>query len=467
MAMERRGSQRLNPNQTSQSGRGAGNKTGSQSKPEFKLELETNSWLRISLSAKDLEKKFTNLFCHFSVQNLREAFHALDGSKAIGIDGMTKREYQKSLDANLADLVTRLHKGTYRPLPKRSVQIPKANGKLRPIAISAFEDKLVEWLLAKLLSSVYEPLFIRNSFGFRPNRSAHDAIKAAYCTLKDDKRPHVVEIDLKNFFDSVSHRILMKLVKRRITDPRMQGLIARFLNAGILEQTGNLKISDTGTPQGSIMSPVLANVFLHYALDKWFVENYASNGAVIVRYADDAVFIFEKEEEAKNFKAALKERLEAFKLNLNEDKSGIISFGKRSGNTFHFLGFSFIWGKDRGSLKRVLRVQTEKQKLFKKIQEFTTWIKENRSKYKLDELWRITSSKLRGHYNYYGVYSNHNKLNHFYFSVTGILFKWLNRRSQRKSFTWERFKKRLMYNPLPLPPKGAALKPLIDRRIYA
>lgn len=372
--MERREPQELNRKQSTQLGPRA-ESAGPKSKLDFKLELETNCWLRIGLSAKDLEKKFTNLFCHFTVVNLREAFHALDGSKAKGIDGITKRDYARKLDENLADLVDRLHKGTYRPLPKRRVFIPKANGKQRPIAISAFEDKLVEWLLAKLLSSVYEPLFIRNSFGFRPRRSAHDAIKAAYCSLKDDKRPHVVEIDLAKFFDTVSHRKLMRLVKRRITDPRIHGLVARFLKAGVLEQDGDLEVSEVGTPQGSVMSPVLANVFLHYALDKWFVENHASQGAIIIRYADDAIFVFEKEEKAKAFKEELKIRLEAFGLQLNEDKSGLIHIGKKSGNVFHFLGFTFYWSKDRGTAKQRFRVKTEKGKLFKKIQDYQDWIK--------------------------------------------------------------------------------------------
>jgi len=466
MPMERREPQGLNRKQDTQLGLGA-ESTGPKSKFDYKLELETNSWLRISLSAKDLQKKFNNLFCHITVVNLREAFHALNGSKANGIDGITKRDYARKLDENLADLVERLHKGTYRPLPKKRVFIPKANGKQRPIAISAFEDKLVEWLLAKLLSSVYEPLFIRNSFGFRPRRSAHDAIKAAFCSLKDNKRPHVVEIDLAKFFDTVSHRKLMRLVKRRITDPRIHGLIARFLNAGVLDQEGNLETNDVGTPQGSVMSPVLANVFLHYALDQWFTENYASKGAIIVRYADDAVFIFEKEEEANVFKDELKPRLEAFGLQLNEDKSGIIHIGKTSGNMFHFLGFTFYWGKMRGNAKPQFRVKTEKGKLFKKIQDYQDWLKENRSSLKLDSIWRITAAKLRGHYNYYGVHTNRHKLNHYYYSTIGLLFKWLNRRSQRKSFTWDRFKKRLQYNPLPTPPPVASLKPLFDRRIYA
>lgn len=464
MPMERRTPQRPNHNHCTPAGFNAG-KQGKAT--DFKLEIESNSWLRIGLSAKDLKKQFNNLFCHFTVANLREAFRALDGNKAAGISGMTKRDYARQLDENLADLWNRLHKGTYRPMPKKRTYIPKANGKMRPLAISEFEDKLVEWVLAKILSSVYEPLFIRTSFGFRPRRSAQDAIKAAYLSLKDDQRQNVVEIDLASFFDTVSHRKMIKLLQFRITDPRIQSLVSRFLTAGILEEEGKLVRPDAGTPQGGIMSPVLANVFLHYALDNWFLENYASRGAIIVRYADDAVFIFEREDQANDFKQALKVRLEKFALKLNEDKSGIIHFGKNLGNVFHFLGFTFYWGYGRGATKKYLKVKTEKNKLGKKIQEYTDWIKENRAKFCTDELWEQTKAKLRGHYNYYGVTTNRPKLNHFYYAVTQSLFKWLNRRSQRKSFTWERFARRLRFNPLPQPPMVSALKPLIDRRVYA
>lgn len=464
MPMERRTPQRPNPNEQPPTGFNAG-KQGKTT--DFKLEIESNSWLRIGLSAKDLQKQFNNLFCHFTVANLREAFRALDGNKAAGISGMTKRDYARKLDENLESLMNRLHKGTYRPKPKRRTYIPKANGKMRPLAISEFEDKLVEWVLAKILSSVYEPLFIRTSFGFRPRRSAQDAIKAAYLSLKDNRRPSVVEIDLANFFDTVSHRKLIKLLQKRITDPRIQSLVSRFLTSGILEEEGKLVQPDSGTPQGGIMSPVLANVFLHYALDEWFLKNYASNGAIIVRYADDAVFIFEKENQAENFKQALKSRLEKFALKLNEDKSGIVHFGKHLGNVFHFLGFTFYWGHDRGATHKYLKVKTERNKLGKKIQEYTDWIKSNRAKFTTDEIWEQTKAKLRGHYNYYGVNTNRSKLNHFFHAVTQSLFKWLNRRSQRKSFTWERFTKRLRYNPLPQPPMVSALKPLIDRRVYA
>lgn len=465
--MEQREPQKLNRNEPASSGPRTEPARSMSKEEDFQLELQTNSWLRIGLAAKDTKREFCNLFCHLTVANLREAFQALDGSKATGIDGRTKRDYARNREENLQELVNRLHKGTYRPSPKRAVFIPKGDGRMRPIAISSFEDKLVEWTIAKLLSTVYEPMFIRNSFGFRPRRNAQDAVKAAFLTLKDNKRPYVVEIDLASFFDTVPHRKLMKLLALRITDRRFRNLIARFLHAGILDETGNLAKRDTGTAQGSIMSPVLANVFLHYVLDTWFLENYASDRAVIVRYADDAVFLFEEETKANEFQAALKARLEKYGLSLNEDKSGVIPFRKSQGNVFHFVGFTYYWGKDRGTSVTRLRVKTEKKRLSRKIQAFTAWIKEVRSRLTLNDIWEKTAAKLRGHYQYYGVMTNRPKLTSFYYAVIGSLFTWLNRRSQRKSFTWERFKRRLLTTPLPMPPPVASLKPLIDRRIYA
>lgn len=286
------------------------------------------------------------------MENLRQAFRALDGTKASGIDGISKAEYAKDLDNNLQVLVTRLHIGTYRPQAKREVLIPKANGKTRPIAISCFEDKLVEWTLGKILESVYEPIFIRNSFGFRPKRSPDDAIKANFNILKDDKRPFVVEIDLANFFNTVPHRKLMKLLRRRINDRKLLGLIARFLKVDILNQKGETNPTDVGTPQGSVMSPILSNIFLHYALDLWFIENYSSQEAVIVRYADDAVFMFSKEKQANDFLVALRARLTEYKLAVNEDKTAIINFAKGKENIFSFLGFTFFWNKKRGRNKK-------------------------------------------------------------------------------------------------------------------
>jgi len=433
----------------------------------FKLELQNNSWLRIGLAAKDTERVFNNLFCHFNMENLREAFHALDGSKAVGIDGIRKDQYGRSLDGNLQDLLTRLHKGTYRPLPKRAAEIPKANGQMRPLAIASFEDKIVEWVLAKLLSTIHEPIFIKHSYGFRPRRSTLDAIKVFFCSLKDNKRPHVVEIDFTSFFNTVPHKRLLKMVRKRVSDRRMISLVARLLQVGIMEKTGDIRQNEVGTPQGAIVSPVLANIYLHYALDEWFMKEYASKGAVMTRYADDAVFCLELEEEAQSFSQALRERMASYKLTLNEEKSRKVNFHKNKKQAFNFLGFTFYWGKDRGSQVQRLKVKTEQKRLDKKIVEYSQWVKENRSKLTTKELWEATNAKLRGHYNAFGVSCNRPRLHTYFYKVVGQLFRWLNRRSQKRSYTWEGFKMRMKQHPLLAPPAVQKLKPLIDRRMYA
>lgn len=452
--MERRERQNLNREHLSPPSRRTG-RAGSAAR-----NLELNSWARIGLSAKTPEIVFNNLFSHIKVENLRQAFQALDGTKAVGIDGISKEQYAKDLDSNLQSLATRLHVGTYRPQAKREVLIPKSNGKSRPIAISCFEDKLVEYVLGKILDSVYDPIFIRNSFGFRPRKSPDDAIKANYNILKDNKRPFVVEIDLANFFNTVPHRKLMKILRKRINDRKLLALIARFLKADILNQKGETKQTEVGTPQGSVMSPILSNIFLHYALDLWFIENYGSNEAVIVRYADDAVFMFSKEQQAKDFLEDLRHRLAEYKLSVNEDKTAIINFTKGKENIFSFLGFTFYWNKRKGWNKINLVIKTQKEKLGKKIQEYTEWIKLMRSRLSRKEIWLITAAKLRGHYNYYGYYCNRGKLMLYYTSVIRDLFKWLNRRSQKKSLTWASFMRLLSREPLPLPPETTKLKSL-------
>jgi group II intron reverse transcriptase/maturase len=452
--MERRERQNLNREHNSPPSRRTG-KAGSAAR-----NLELNSWARIGLSAKNPEIVFNNLFSHIKVENLRQAFQALDGTKAVGIDGISKQQYAMDLDSALKDLETRLHIGTYRPQAKREVLIPKSNGKSRPIAISSFEDKLVEYVIGKTLESVYDPIFIRNSFGFRPRKSQDDAIRANYNILKDNKRPFVVEIDLANFFNTVPHRKLMKILRKRINDRKLLALIARFLKVDILNQKGEMVATKVGTPQGSVMSPILSNIFLHYALDTWFIENYASQDAVIVRYADDAIFMFSKEQQAKDFLEDLRLRLAEYKLSVNEDKTAIINFTKGKENIFSFLGFTFFWNKKKGWNKINLVIKTQKEKLGKKIQEFTEWIKLMRSRISRKEIWSITAAKLRGHYNYYGYYCNRGKLVLYYNSVIGDLFKWLNRRSQKKSYTWKQFQRLLSRESLPLPPEMIKLKQL-------
>ena len=419
-----------------------------------------NSWARIGLLAKGREMVFNNLFSHINEENLRQAFRALDGSKATGIDNITKKQYEQNLDGNLKDLKDRLHLGTYRPQAKREVLIPKANGSTRPIAIGCFEDKIVEWVTGKILESIYEPIFIQNSFGFRPRRNADDAIRANYNILKDNKRPFVVEIDLKSFFNTVPHDKLMEILSYRISDRKLMALIRRFIKADILKQDGEKLKATVGTPQGSVMSPVLANIYLHHVLDRWFVSNYGSKEAVMVRYADDAIFMFSHEERAKTFLVELTDRLTKYGLALNSDKTGIINFKKGNEQVFHFLGFTFYWNHRKGWNKINLVVKTQIEKLFKKVSEYTDWIKSHRAKHTTKEIWDITAAKLRGHYNYFGYYCNRSKLMHFYCAVKQAMFTWLNRRSQRKSFSWKQFATKLLRNPLPTPPTATQLKNL-------
>lgn len=426
---------------------------------EFKLTSPSTSWVQIGLLAKRKDAVINNLFRHMSIENLREAFHAIDGSKAVGIDHITKDQYGKDIDVNLQGLVDRLHIGTYRPQVKRGVEIPKANGKMRLIAIGAFEDKLVEWVLNKILTELYEPLFIENSYGFRPKRGTHQAMKTIFSSLSNKKQNYVVDIDIKSFFDTVSHRKLIKMLEKRIRDNKLLSLISRMLEVGVLVD-GITTERQTGTPQGGIVSPILSNIYLHHVLDLWFEENYTKAGGVISRYADDVVFTFKTEEESKRFMTEVRDRFAHFNLELNEAKSKSIDFKPRSGNSFHFTGFTFYWGKDRSRQVRQLKVKTQKERLHKSINDINLWLKENRNKYKLDKIWDVISSKLRGHFNYFGIDCNRPRLVHFYYATAGLLFKWLNRRSQKKSFSPEKFKRRLLSNPLPFPPDVRKLKHL-------
>ena len=410
------------------------------------LDSFPDRWIRISRKAKNPNFVFQNLFMHIHEDSLREAYKALDGSKALGVDRVSKKKYGLNLEENLKDLAQRVRRGTYRPQPKREVLIPKAGGKTRPIAISCFEDKLVDWVVGRILQEAYEPTFIRNSFGYRPSKSAHQAVEACYYSVEKNKRPHALEIDFSNFFNTIPHKKLMRVISKRITDRRFKGLIGRFLVAGLITSVGEETLPKKGTPQGGIMSPILANIYLDEVVDKWFLKNYASYNNIIVRYADDGLFFFRKEEDALKFKSELEIRCERYGLQLHKEKTKLINMSKTSTESFDFLGFTFYWGK-QGS-RRILKVKTQKEKLHRAMREFDLWIKTRRNSSKLSKLWEIAKSKIRGHINYYGYWMNGLKINHFLQQAKRSLFKWLNRRSQKRSYVWSGFEERIKFFPL-------------------
>lgn len=418
---------------------------------------ERLDWIN-SAAKKNENQVFMNLMHHLSLGNLRQAFRQLDGNKAVGIDQVSKQDYQKNLEQNLIQLQDEIARGGWRPRPSREILIPKPQGGTRPLAIGCLEDKIVQLLASKVLEAVYEPIFHRHSFGFRAGKNPHQAIARLYQEVKNRSETcTAVEMDIEKFFNSMDHEKLMEFIQLRIEDQHFLRLIRRMLRNSILSEDGEIRQNERGSPQGAPISPILANIYLHYVLDQWFDENWKEH-AQMIRYADDAVFVFANEQKAHEFKAALKARLEDFgKLKLNTEKSGVLKFDRHQPEgELPFLGFHFYWGKDQKN-KRLLKVKTAPKKLAKCIATFYEWIKATRSRKTLDDIWSLAAAKLRGHYNYYGISFNRQKMNHYYYTSVQALFKWLNRRSQKHSYTWEGFQRRLMFKPLPRPTESAAL----------
>jgi RNA-directed DNA polymerase len=404
-------------------------------------------------------EKMHNLMHHLNAHNLRWAFRSLDGSKATGIDHVTKSVYQQNLDENLAALERSIRGGGWRPRPAREVLIPKPQGGTRPLAIGCLEDKIVQTLVARILEAIYEPIFHRHSYGFRRGKSAHQALGRAYEVIDAHRRScTVVEMDIEKFFNSVSHDWLMRALEQRIDDSHFLRLIRRLLRNSILHADGRLAETIAGTSQGSPASPVLANICLHYLLDDWFTKNWSDKGQ-FVRYADDAIFVFTDEQHALAFRQALTEHMAEAGLRLNEDKTNVVPFSaNKPQGTISLLGFQLYWGVRYGSRKRTLKLKTLPKRLHRSMQAFYRWIKAERNRLNLTTLWRIAAQKLRGHYNYYGVIFNEAKLSYFHHTCIGALFKWINRRSQKRSYTWEQFMRRLLFHPLPRPPRGTELR---------
>ncbi|MFD1064685.1 group II intron reverse transcriptase/maturase [Oceanobacillus locisalsi] len=416
------------------------------------------------LARKHPEMQFTSLAHLLSEEELKRCHHGLAGNKATGIDKQTKSEYAEELRTNIANLVQRLKQKQYRPQPAKRVYIDKSGSKKkRPLGIPSYEDKIVQRRLAEILNSIYEQDFLDSSFGFRPGRNCHDALKILNVYLENRYTNYVVDADIKGFFDNVDHKWMMEFLRHRIKDPSFLRIIGRFLKAGYMED-GKHRQSDFGAPQGGNISPILANIYLHYVLDLWFekvVRKQCKGQAYMVRYADDFVCCFQYQKDAQHFYRALKQRLKKFNLEIAEDKTKILPFGrfakenaKRKGiskpGTFDFLGFTHYCSQSRDGKRFRVKRKTSKKKVQSKLTKCKEWLKTNRNKgadYIMDRLKR----SLIGYYNYYCITDNVEIVDTYRHQVIRLLFKWLNRRSQKKSFDWEKFELFLRKFPLPKP----------------
>lgn len=427
---------------------------GQQNHSATNTKLNRIAWL----SKQDSKKEFGCLMHLFNNESLLECFHELDKNKAVGIDGVTKMAYGANLYSNIDELITKMKNMAYRPGPVREVLIPKEGkpGATRPLGISNLEDKIVQKMTQKVLESIYEPLFLECSHGFRPGKSCHTAIQALNDHLYGNSIQTVIDIDLKDFFGTIEHSLLESILKEKIKDPKFMRYINRMFKSGILTK-GELTMSEEGVPQGSICSPVLANIFAHYALDVWIEEMVKPNckGSVaLFRYADDGVICCEYEADALRIRQSLGKRLEKFKLQLNEEKTKLVPFNKRAAaqgvkqGTFDFLGFTFYWGQSQtGGV--IPKLKTRAKTMRTKLKKVNEWAKQVRHEKPMKEIWQIFKAKLRGHVQYYGVSHNIEKINTFLHRATKIMFKWLNRRSQCKSFTWEKYQLFMRADPLP------------------
>jgi len=415
------------------------------------------------------QTRYTSLMHHFTVENLRACFESLDGKKAIGVDGVTKAMYGQNLEGNLQALHQKLHQMSYRPKPVRRVEIPKDDSSTRPLGISCLEDKIVQEMARRILEAIYEPVFIDTSYGFRPGRSCHDALRQLNHEVMSEPVNWIADLDLAKFFDTMPHVDILAVLSERIADRKFLRLIARMLKAGV-QTPGGVVYDELGSPQGSIVLPVIANAFLDHVLDQWFVHTvrqHCRGYCALIRYADDVLAVFEREDDAHRFMRVLPKRLGKFGLCLNVPKTRLIAFGKRqtwqmfkAGQrpaTFDYLGFTHYWGRSRTGKARLKR-KTSKKRLRRALVEINHWLRRERSTRTLPDLWQAVAGKIRGHLNYFGVTDNSHALKQFRMAVRRLLFKWLNRQSQKRSFTWESFLRYEARYPLP---RTKRLVPLI------
>jgi group II intron reverse transcriptase/maturase len=437
---------------------------------EMANKVETKLNQLAELARERPKHKYTTLAYLLNTGFLAQCFRSLGKDRAPGVDGKTWKEYEQGLEGNLERLVGRMKAKLYWPQPVRRAYIPKDKHSKRPLGIPATEDKVVQKGVSRILEAIYESDFLDCSYGFRPGRSCHDALGAMNRIIGRSPINHIVEADIKGFFDNVSHEWMMKFLGERINDPSLLRIIERFLKAGY-KDSGLLVATEKGTPQGGNLSPMLANIFLHYVLDLWYekaVKPELKGESYLIRYADDFVILVRYQEDAARIVELLRERFQKFGLELHPEKTRVMSFGRfekqnaekqeRRPNTFMFLGITHYCDINRWGGYAVGHT-TGGKRFRNKCRDFTDWIKESRCKIVLSELWKIAGSKLLGHYQYYGISGNYRSLVRYYRAAIRSLYKWLNRRSQRRSWNWSEFYLVLKAYPLP--------KPRITYNLYA
>lgn len=405
-----------------------------------------------SKASSEPKLRFTSLYHHVTgKEQLLAGYVLIEPGAAPGVDGVTKDKYGEELESHLEDLAGRLGRMGYIPQPVRRTYIAKAGSdKKRPLGMPTVEDKVVQMAVTRVLSAIYEADFLECSYGYRLRRGCHDALGALGRAIQHKKVNWIVEADIRGFFDHVNHEWLMKFLGLRIGDRRILRLIWRMLKAGVMED-GLVRASEEGTPQGAILSPVLSNVYLHYVLDLWFERRFRAQcrgEAYLFRYADDFVVCFQYREEAERFLTALKDRLEQFHLEVEPSKTKLLRFGRfaredearngREPETFDFLGFTHHCGQTRAGQFKLQR-RTSKKRFRAKLRAITAWIRNDRHKAKAGLLLRQAKRRLQGHLNYYAITDNRRRCQSFRDQFERVLFKWLNRRSQRDSYTWEQF----------------------------
>jgi group II intron reverse transcriptase/maturase len=428
------------------------------SKGENQKTTKLNRIGKIAAAQKDVV--FNNIGHAIDLDLLRECYRQLDRKKAVGIDGVTKEAYGIKLEENLQNLLGQIRRGAYKPRPSRMVEIPKEDGSNRPLAIACLEDKIVQMATANILTLIYEPLFLPCSYGYREGISAHDALRALMVYSNQNSNGATVEIDVRKYFNTIPHEVLLKILREKISDSRFLKLIETLIRSPIIDK-GKAVLNEIGCPQGSIISPILSNIYLHYCVDSWFYtikETHIQGRATLVRFADDMVFVFQNKMDAERFYKVLPKRLEKFGLEMHEGKSSLILSGEKAAEeahkrgehlpTYKFLGFVCYWGRSRNNGRWRLKYKSRPDRLRAKLKGLRRYLKESLNQETQSVMKRV-NRVVKGWINYHAITDNQKRVRAFMHMCRRSLFWWRNRKGGQRKLNWESFAKLLKATKFP------------------